>query len=138
MAAAYLVLVLVRAGSFMLRSWGMARARLVTAGSLLRGAVVAACGALALSACMGDPVKCHDGCKNVATLMYWKATEPEIAAAPVEQRAALRKTKVLEFQKYLDQGLEMCTTQCQSANDTEAIDCMLSAKTGEQAARCSK
>ena len=114
----------------------MPGARPVT--SLVRGAAIALVAAAALAACMGDPVKCHDGCRNVATLIYWKATEPEIAAVPPEQRAQLRKAKVDEFQKYLDQGLEMCTTQCQSANNTEQIDCMLNAKTGEQAAVCSK
>lgn len=91
-----------------------------------------------LAACKGDPVKCDQGCRNYFTLKYWETTEPEIAKAPVEQRDALRKTKQAELKEKLESGLALCVSQCQSANHTEDIDCMVNAKTAADTAKCFK
>lgn len=91
-----------------------------------------------LAACKGDPVKCDRGCRNYFTLKYWETTEPEIEKAPADQRDALRKTKQAELKSKLEDGLALCVSQCQSANHTEDIDCMVEAKTVAQANKCFK
>ncbi|HEX4419256.1 MAG TPA: hypothetical protein VH165_15195 [Kofleriaceae bacterium] len=91
-----------------------------------------------VGACKGDPVKCEQGCRNFATLVYWKNADAEIAHAPADQRDALRKKKLGELDKQLERGLDMCVTQCQSANNTDDIDCLVGAKTADQALACMK
>lgn len=91
---------------------------------------------VALGACRGDPVKCDQGCRNYATLVYWKQAEAKIAAAPADQRDAVRKRHHDEFDSYLEQGLAVCVSQCQSANNTNQIECMIAAKTADQATAC--
>ena len=92
--------------------------------------------ALALCACRGDPVKCDQGCRNYATLVYWKQAEAKVAAAPADQRDALRKQLQADFDGALDQGVPVCVSQCQSANNTSQTDCMIEAKTADQAHAC--
>ena len=94
--------------------------------------------ALLLAACKGDAVKCDQGCRNYFALKYWDVTDKELAAAPPEQRDALRKAKQVELKGKIDSGIAMCVSQCQSANHTEDIECMVSAKTAAQAATCFK
>jgi hypothetical protein len=89
-----------------------------------------------LSACRGDPVKCEQGCRNYATLVYWKHAEAKIAAAPADQRDAVRKQQQDELDRYLEQGVPVCVRQCQSANNTDQTDCMIAAKTADQATAC--
>ena len=87
--------------------------------------------------CKGDRNKCEEACRNYATLVYWETTDAEIAAAPAAERETLKKKKLSEFTNYLEQGVEMCTNQCSSANNDEQIDCMRNAKTGPDARKCS-
>lgn len=94
--------------------------------------------ALALCACKGDPVKCDQGCRNFATLAYWKTADAAIAAAPVDQRDALRKHYLGKFESMLESGIDACVSQCKSAGNTEQIDCMIEAKTADQALACTK
>jgi len=36
----------------------------------------------------------------------------------------------------LEQGVPVCVSQCQSANNTDQTDCMIAAKTADQATAC--
>jgi hypothetical protein len=94
--------------------------------------------ALVVCACRGDPVKCDQGCRNYATLVYWKAADAEIAAAPAAQRDAVRKRFLGKFDSMLENGVDVCIGQCQSAGNTTQIDCMIEAKTADQALACTK
>ena len=91
-----------------------------------------------LGACKGDAQKCDTGCRNYATLLYWKNADAEVAAVPPDKRDALRKRKLGEFDSKLENGIDMCVSQCQSANNDADIDCMIAAKTADQAAGCLK
>jgi hypothetical protein len=93
---------------------------------------------LVLGGCKGDPVKCDQGCRNFATLVYWKTADAEIAAAPAEERDALRKRLLGKFEQKLASGVDLCVSQCKSAGNTEQIDCMIAAKTADQALACTK
>ncbi|HEY0192609.1 MAG TPA: hypothetical protein VGC42_15930 [Kofleriaceae bacterium] len=91
-----------------------------------------------LAGCKGDPVKCDQGCRNFANLMFWKQADAEIAQAPPTERDALRKKKLAELSLKVEGGIDMCITQCQSANKEDDIDCMIAAKTPDQAQACLK
>ena len=91
-----------------------------------------------LCACRGDAVKCDQACRNFATLVYWKNADAQIAAEPEATRDALRKRLVGEFASRLEAGIDTCVSQCQSANNNAAIECMIAAKTGDQALACFK
>jgi hypothetical protein len=93
---------------------------------------------LMVCACRGDPVKCDQGCRNYATLVYWKSADAEIAAAPADKRDALRKRFLGKFDSMLENGVDVCIGQCQSAGNTAQIDCMMDAKTADQALACTK
>lgn len=93
---------------------------------------------LLLCACKGDAQKCDTGCRNFATLVYWKDVDAEVAAAPADQRDALRKRRLGEFDSKLENGIDMCVSQCQSANNEADIDCLIAAKTADQATKCLK
>src|ERR1700755_3544284 len=88
---------------------------------------------LALAACRGDAVKCDQGCRNYFTLSFWNKADAEIARARGEQRDALRKQKLGELNQGMESGVDMCVSQCQAANNTADIECMIAAKTAEQA-----
>lgn len=86
--------------------------------------------------CKGDPVKCEKACRNYAELIYWDKAEKAIAAVPPEQRDELRKQKMAEFSHNLSQGIDMCTSQCVSANNDKQTSCMSNAKTAKEADAC--
>ncbi|HEY0987795.1 MAG TPA: hypothetical protein VGD80_12115 [Kofleriaceae bacterium] len=91
-----------------------------------------------LCACKGDPVKCDQGCRNFASLLYWKKADAEIAAAPADQRDALRKQHLGRFESMVESGIDACVSQCKSAGNTEQTDCLIEAKTADQALACTK
>lgn len=93
---------------------------------------------LLLGACKGDPVKCEQACRNYGTLLYWKKADAEIAAAAPEQRDALRRRRLGELDSKLEGGIDMCVSQCRSANNEDDVDCMIAAKTADQADACLK
>jgi hypothetical protein len=93
---------------------------------------------LVLGACKGDPQKCDTGCRNYATLLYWQKADAEIAAAPAAERDVLRRRKLGMFNSKLENGVDLCVSQCQSANNTKDIDCLIAAKTADQALACLK
>ncbi|MEO6777123.1 MAG: hypothetical protein ABI467_29615 [Kofleriaceae bacterium] len=90
-----------------------------------------------LAAChQGDPDKCEQAVRNYATLEYWKRADVLIAKAPPAQREALRKQKLAEFTTKMENGVQTLVTQCVSANDKDTIDCMIAAKTADDAEKC--
>ncbi len=89
-----------------------------------------------LAACKGDPEKCDRACRNYAQLVYWKQADAEIAAAPPAQRDELWKQKLAKFTADLEHGITMCSSQCITANNDKTIQCMLDAKSAEQAKAC--
>ena len=54
---------------------------------------------------------------------------------PADQRDAVRKTKLGEFSTKLERGIDMCVSQCQSVNNDSDVDCMIAAKTADQATK---
>lgn len=93
---------------------------------------------LALGGCRGDPQRCDQACRNYGTLVYWKPVDAEIQAAPPAQRDALRKQKLGELSSRLEAHIDMCVSQCVATNDRVTTDCMIAAKTSEQALACAK
>ncbi|MFT3692278.1 MAG: hypothetical protein QM831_04000 [Kofleriaceae bacterium] len=92
---------------------------------------------VSLAACKeGDPEKCEAAVRNYGTLMFWRDADASIAKAPPEQRDELRKQKLAEFTQRMDQGLQTLVTQCVSANDKKTIQCMIDAKTADDAEKC--
>lgn len=89
-------------------------------------------------ACKGDAQKCEIGCRNYATLLYPKMVDAEVAAAPADQRDALRKRRLGEFAEKLQNGIDLCVSKCQSANNDTDIECLIAAKTADQATACLK
>jgi hypothetical protein len=99
--------------------------------------IAALCLTAALAAgCKGDPVKCDQACRNYFTLLYWSNADPIIAAAPPDERDAMRKQKLGEFEAQITRGIDVCSTQCMSANDEKDVDCMLDAKTAPAVKAC--
>jgi len=76
--------------------------------------------------------QCRRACRNFANLVELKAVEVEIAAARPDQRDALRKTQTEAF----DHRIDVCLSECVSANDKDAIDCLIAAKSAAQAHAC--
>ena len=91
---------------------------------------------LGLSGCKGDRGKCEKAARNYATLVYWKRADAEIAKLPVDQRDAERKRRLSKFANELEKDIDFFVEQCVNANNDDQIDCMLAAKTGEEAAKC--
>ena len=91
-----------------------------------------------LAGCRVDAQQCDQACRNVAELLYWKGADKEIAAVPADQRDALRKQRLGEFATKVASGIEGCILRCQSARDQDAVDCMIAAKTPDQAQACTK
>jgi hypothetical protein len=92
----------------------------------------------ALAGCRGDAVKCDQGCRNFAKLVYWKNADVKIAAMPADQRDAARQQELGKFQRDLEAGIDTCVSQCQSANNMAVVDCWIAAKVADQALACSK
>lgn len=101
-----------------------------------RAVLIAVLGLLA--ACKGDRQKCETACRNYGTLLYWEISDKQIQAAPAEQREALRKRKLAEFSSKLENGVDVCINQCSSANNDKQVDCMTTAKTADEASKCTK
>jgi hypothetical protein len=88
--------------------------------------------------CQADPQKCEQAVRNYTSLVYWEAADKEIGSAKPEDREALRKQKLAEYNAQLERGLSTMVSQCQSANNRDVVDCMIAAKTAEQAKACQK
>ncbi|HET9623029.1 MAG TPA: hypothetical protein VFP84_16770 [Kofleriaceae bacterium] len=89
-----------------------------------------------LSGCRGDPVQCDKGCRNYFTLNFWKQADAEIAKASPAERDALRQKKLADLNKGLENGVDMCVSQCVSVGNTADTECMVGAKTADQVRAC--
>jgi hypothetical protein len=87
-------------------------------------------------ACKGDPEKCDRACRNYAELVFWDGANAEIEALPVAERDAMRKQKLAEFARNLERGIDLCTSKCVSANNTDDMNCMMTAKTAKAVKAC--
>ncbi len=93
--------------------------------------------ALGLTACKRpSPEACEAASRRWFTLIYWDEAEKEIAAAPPEQREALRKAKAADHDTKLEQGLELAMNKCRAARDFDGVACMKNASTADQARKC--
>ena len=90
----------------------------------------------ALGACKGDHDKCEKAARNYAELVYWKRVDKEIAALPESEQKVARSKKLTEFTNELETNIDGITAQCVSANNDEQVDCMIKAKTGDEALKC--
>ncbi|HUQ05696.1 MAG TPA: hypothetical protein VM261_24500 [Kofleriaceae bacterium] len=79
---------------------------------------------------------CEEALRNWFTLVYWEKAEAEIAAAPPEQREAMRAEKVKEKDRQLTGGLTLAINQCRGSRDKDGVKCMKDAKTATQARKC--
>src|SRR5215813_12872101 len=91
-----------------------------------------------VAGCRVDAQQCDQACRNVASLLYWKTADQEIAAAPADQRDALRKQKLDEFARKVEAGIDGCVLRCQSARDRTTVDCLIAARTADQVQACSR
>ncbi len=90
--------------------------------------------ALLAAACSRPSAKdCEEGLRNWFTLVFWEKAEAEIAAAPPEQREALRAAKTKEKDTQIEGGIHLAINQCRGARDHDGVKCMKAATTGAQA-----
>jgi hypothetical protein len=101
-------------------------------------AIALALALIAGAGCRVDAQQCDQACRNAMHLAYWKAADQEIAAAAADQRDALRQQKLSEFTRKVESGIDGCVLRCQSARDQAAVDCLIAARTAEQAQACSR
>jgi hypothetical protein len=87
-------------------------------------------------ACKGDPEKCDQACRNYAELVFWDQANAEIEELPVAERDAARKQKMAEFATNLEKGVDLCTSKCVSANNTDDMNCLIEAKSAKAAKDC--
>ncbi|MCB9560874.1 MAG: hypothetical protein H6708_10745 [Kofleriaceae bacterium] len=94
---------------------------------------------LPLTACKKPSVKtCDKACRNASVLLFWETADAEIAAAPEAERAALRAQKEAEYQTGFERGIDLCITQCQSADNDDQNTCLIKAKTAADIHACTK
>ena len=86
--------------------------------------------------CKGDPERCDRAARNYAQLVYWEGANAENEKLPVAERDAVRKQKLAEFAKGIEDGIDLVVSKCVSANNTEQTDCMINAKTAKAAKAC--
>ncbi len=91
---------------------------------------------VALPGCKGDRAKCETAVRNYADLMGWKAANAEIDALPEGERALARKKKLSQMTNELESKIDFVVDQCVSANNEEQVNCMIAAKTADQASKC--
>jgi hypothetical protein len=88
------------------------------------------------AACKGDPVKCEKAIRNYTALVFWDGANKEIEAKPEAERAAARKAALGKFETDLANGVDTLTSQCVSAGNDDQVQCMIDAKTAEDAKAC--
>jgi len=93
---------------------------------------------VALGGCRLDARQCDQACRNASSLAFWKAADQEIAAAPADQRDALRQQKQTKLTQDLAAGIEGCVLQCQSSRNQDTVDCLIAARTAEQVQVCTR
>jgi hypothetical protein len=92
---------------------------------------------LGLVACDKASVQdCDKGCRNYFELHYWERANAEIAAAPAEEREALRQKKQAEFEPRMMQNLDLCVQKCRSGADEDRVKCWIAAKSTAEVKKC--
>jgi hypothetical protein len=92
---------------------------------------------LAAGGCNRPAAKdCEAAIRTWFTLIFWEDAEKEIAAAPPEQRDALRADKLADRDACMEAGMSLAVSQCRAASDTTFIKCMKSVHTAAQARAC--
>ena len=91
-----------------------------------------------LLGCKGDRTKCEQAARNYATLVYWQKADAEISKLPEADREKERKLRLSKFTSELETQIDFFVEQCVHANNDDQIDCMISAKTGDDAAKCAE
>lgn len=86
----------------------------------------------------GDRDECEKVCRHSYELRYWRDADKSIAAAPEKDRAALRKRMLGMYDSRLEDGVELCISQCVSANNDTMNKCLLDSKTGSDVDACVK
>lgn len=102
----------------------------------MRRALLLLVAVLGLPACKADAQRCEQAARNYATLIFWEGADAEIAKEPPARRASVRKKKVAQFTAELESKIDVVVSQCQSANNDDMIDCMIEAKTADDARKC--
>ena len=86
--------------------------------------------------------ECEKVCWHVFELTYWKQAELEIAAAPREQREALRADKERELAALKADpdypNPKICAEQCNERGSSAQVECQLAATTVDEAKACEK
>lgn len=90
-----------------------------------------------VGACKGDPEKCDRACRHYAELTFWDQANTEIAKAPADKQAELRREKTVKFAADLEHGIDFCVSKCVSANYDKDVQCWLDAKTAAEVKACS-
>jgi len=88
------------------------------------------------AACRGDRDKCMKAAQHFAELVYWERENAKIAQLPPDQRDAARKQKLVEFQRGLDEQLELRVSHCVGAGANGQADCINASKTAAEALEC--
>ena len=101
---------------------------------MLRAVIFAA--SCLLVACKGDRNKCEQAARNYAELVYWQKANKEIDALPEAERDLARKKKLSQYTNELEGNIDFFTQQCISANNDDQVECMIKAKTGDEAMKC--
>ena len=105
----------------------------------MRHALLAAVLAVTAAGCgKGDHAVCEKACRNYATLSFWAKWDPKIKAEPANQQAKLRRDKLEELDTVIQNGVDMCITQCVEANNTEQYECMANAHEATELKACSE
>ena len=87
----------------------------------------------------GDAQQCEKACRNYARLVYWDKAEAEIAAVKTPaERKLVRERHVSKFTNDLESDIDVCTTQCQSADNDGQVACMIAAKKAVEAKACTE
>lgn len=79
---------------------------------------------------------CEETIAKWFTMIYWEKAEAEIAAAPPEQREAMRQAKAAEHERQLKGGMDLGVMQCRGARDHDFVKCMKQASNATQAKKC--
>jgi hypothetical protein len=86
--------------------------------------------------CSGDPEKCEKAVRNYHSLLFWEAADKEIGSAAPAEREAKRAEEQAQFKHEEDRALPTLVSQCQAANNTDQMSCLIAAKTAAQARKC--
>src|SRR5262245_43370030 len=86
--------------------------------------------------CKGDREKCAQAAQHYAELDYWDRENKNIAKLPAQEQEAERKRKIVAFNRDVDAQFDNSVRNCVSANNDDQVDCIIAAKTKDEALEC--